>query len=200
MNVASIGSTTPTAPQSQPENAALDSFLAKVSVGGDLASECMALFSKDAAVQNRVNLQGVNIQSRQVREARGRRMKLLKKYWAAQRHHGFWSKLAGFFKKLTGALCAALTVFGGPAAIAGAVGGALSGGFGITASVYGRNAACAWADKLAAEQTRDMAGQSRDDLLSVLDNASRLEGEMHDRISRLLESESKMTNAERSER
>ncbi|HUU03521.1 MAG TPA: hypothetical protein VM425_18945 [Myxococcota bacterium] len=194
MNVPPVGSTAPASPQSQPENIALGSFLAKVSVGGDLASECLALFAKDAAVQNRVNLQGVNIQSRQVREARTRRMKLLKKFWAAQRHQGFWSKLAGFFKKLTGALSAALIVVGGPAAAVGVVGGALSGGFSITASVYGRNATCAWGDKLAAEQVRDLSSQTRDDLLSVLDSAAQLEGEMHDRIRGLLESESEMVS------
>jgi hypothetical protein len=190
MNVTPVGSAAPAASQSQTENGALGSFLAKLSVGGDLASECMALFANDAKMQNRVNIQGVNIQSRQVREARTRRMELLKKYWAAQRHQGFWSKLAGFFKKLTGALSAALTIFGGPAAVVGAVGGAISGGFGITASVYGKKAAYAMADKLAAEQARDLAGQARDDLLSVMDGAARLERDMHDRISQMVESES----------
>ena len=188
MNVPAVETTAAQSPQSLPDSVALGSFLSKMSVGGDLASECMALFAKDSGMQNRVNLQGVKIQSRQVHEARKRRMELLKKYWAAQRHHGFWSRLSGFFKKLTGALCAALTVFGGPAAAVGAVGGALAGGFDITASVYGKKAACAWAGKLAAEQARDMANQTRNDLLSVMDGAAQLESEMHNRIRGLLES------------
>lgn len=192
MNVTAVGSTAAHSPESLPDSVALGSFLSKVSVGGDLASECMALFAKDSSMQNCVNLQGVKIQSRQVHEARKRRMELLKKYWAAQQHHGFWARLTGFFKKLTGALSAALIVFGGPAAAVGAVGGALTGAFDITASVYGKKAACAWAGKLAAEQARDMAGQTRDDLLSFLDGAARLEGEMHDRIRGLLESETEV--------
>ena len=61
------------------QEVALASFAAKITAGGDIASECMALMAEDSACQVKTNLQGIRVQQRAVRQARKRGMELLKK-------------------------------------------------------------------------------------------------------------------------
>jgi len=173
---------------------ALASFAAKISAGGDIASECMALMAEDSACQMRTNLQGIRVQQRAVRQARKRRMELLKKQWAASKKSGFWSKLGKVFSGVFSVLAGALSFFVCPAVGAvgvGIAGAALSGGCNIASGAYSRNAGRAAADALQAEQYKQIAQETQDEMLQSLQGAAAVEKQMVQRISALVESETK---------
>ncbi len=175
-------------------NVALASLAAKISAGGDIASECMALMAEDSACQAKADFQGIRVQRRAVRQARQRRMELLKKQWAASRKSGFWSKLGKLFSGVFSVLAGALSFFACPmfgVVGVGIAGAAVSGGCGIASSSHDCEAARAAADALQAEQYQQIAREAGEDMLQSLSNAAELEKSMATRISALVESESR---------
>ena len=173
---------------------ALASITAKITAGGDIASECMALMAEDSACQMKANLQGIRVQQRAVRQARQRRMELLKKQWAASKKSGFWAKLGKVFSGVFSVLAGALSFFACPmfgVVGVGVAGAAVSGGCGITSGAQARKAGKAAADALQAEQCQQIAKEVSEDMLQSLNNASELEKRMVSKISTLVESESK---------
>jgi hypothetical protein len=175
------------------ESVALSSFAAKVTAGGDLAGECMALMAEDSACQVKANLQGIRVQQRAVRQARQRRMELLKKQWAASRKSGFWGKLKKIFSGVFSVLAGALSFFVCPlfgVVGLGVAGAAVSGGCGIASGAQARKAGRAAADALQAEQHRQIAEEAGEDLLQALNDAAELEKHMAAKIAALVESES----------
>lgn len=184
--------TPPTSPTSTVESTVLASFAAKIATGGDLASECMALLAEDSACQTKANLQGIRVQQRAVRQARQRRMELLKKQWAASKKSGFWAKLGNIFKGVFSALAGALSFFACPmfgVVGIGLAGAAISGGCSIASGAHSRKAGRAAADALQAEQYKQIAQEVSDDMLRSLQDAAELEKRMASRISALAESE-----------
>lgn len=175
------------------EEVALASFAAKITAGGDIASECMALMAEDSACQMKTNLQGIRVQQRAVRQARQRRMELLKKQWAARKKSGFWAKLGKIFSGVFSVLAGALSFFVCPmvgAVGVGIAGAALSGGCNIASGAHARNAGKAAANALQAEQYKQIAKEASEDMLQSLSNAAELEKRMAAKISALVESES----------
>lgn len=174
---------------------ALASFAAKLTAGGDIASECMALMAEDSACQMKANLQGIRVQQRAMRQARRRRMELLKKQWAASKKSGFWSKLKKFFSGVFSALAGALSFFVCPAVGVvgvGIAGAALSGGCGIASGAYASKAGKAAADALQAEQYKQIAQEAQGEMLQSLQDAVEIEKQMAQRITALVESETKI--------
>jgi hypothetical protein len=191
--VSGVNSVSGSVPGQSAGEVALASFAAKISAGGDIASECMALMAEDSACQMRTNLQGIRVQQRAVRQARKRRMELLKKQWAAKKKSGFWSKLGKIFSGVCSVLAGALSFFVCPAVGAvgvGVAGAALSGGCGIASGAHARKAGKAAADALQAEQYKQIAQEASQDLLQSLNNAAELEKRMAAKITALVESES----------
>ena len=173
---------------------ALASFVAKISAGGDIASECMALMAEDSACRVKANLQGIRVQQRAVRQARQRRMELLKKQWAAKKKSGFWGKLGKIFSGVFSVLAGALSFFALPAfgvVGAGIAGAALSGGCGIASGAYSRKAGRAAADAMQAEQYKQIAQEAQGEMLQSLQDATEVERQMVQRITTLVESETK---------
>jgi hypothetical protein len=176
------------------EEVALASFAAKITAGGDIASECMALLAEDSACQVKTNLQGIRVQQRAVRQARQRRMELLKKQWAAKKKSGFWGRLGKIFSGVFSVLAGALSFFVCPVVGAvgvGLAGAALSGGCQIASGAHARKAGKAAADALQAEQYKQIAQEASQDMLQSLSDAAELEKQMATRISALVESETK---------
>ena len=174
------------------DDVALASFAAKVTAGGDIASECMALMAEDNACQANANLLGIRVQQRAVRQARKRRMELLKKQWAASGKRGFWSKLKSIFSGIAKAMGALMTFCSFP--LAGPLrcgAAAASAGFSIAGGHYQRQATKIAADELVAEQYKQIAQEARDSMLQSLQDAAEVEKRMASRISALAESESK---------
>lgn len=192
-SIGGVSSASGRIPATSAGEVALASFTAKITAGGDIASECMALMAEDNACQANANLQGVRVQQRAVRQARQRRMELLKKQWAASKKSGFWSKLGKVFSGVFSVLAGALSFFACPAfgvvgvGVAGAV---VSGGCGIASGAYARKAGRAAADALQAEQCKQVAKEASEDILQSLNNAAELEKRMAAKISDLVESES----------
>jgi hypothetical protein len=176
------------------EEVALASFAAKITAGGDIASECMALLAEDSACQVKTNLQGIRVQQRAVRQARQRRMELLKKQWTAKKKSGFWGRLGKIFSGVFSVLAGALSFFVCPVVGAvgvGLAGAALSGGCQIASGAHARKAGKAAADALQAEQYKQIAQEASQDMLQSLSDAAELEKQMATRISALVESETK---------
>jgi hypothetical protein len=171
------------------QDAGLASLLAKVSAGGDLASECTLLFAEDNACQMKARYQGVRVHEREVRQARRRRMELLRQYYQAKKESGFWSFLGSVFKKLFAAASAALVVFGGPVGVVGVAGALATGGCKIAGSYYDKQAARATAGKLEAEHMKQTAEGLRDDELCSLEEAVQVERRMVARLHDLLHAE-----------
>jgi hypothetical protein len=173
---------------------ALASFAAKISAGGDIASECMALMAEDSACQMRANLQGIRVQQRAVRQARKRRMELLKKQWAAKKKSGFWGKLGKIFSGVFSVLAGALSFFALPGfgvVGVGIAGAALSGGCKIASGAHASKAGKAAADALQAEQYKQIAQEAQGEMLQSLQDAAEVEKQMVQRITALVESETK---------
>jgi len=169
----------------------LRSFTDKIAMAGDLASECMLLLSKDSSVQAKLGKSGIRTQRRVQRDARRLRMEQLEKYWKAASKSGFWSKLAGFFKNLSTALSAALTVFGGPAVAVGLGGALVSGVCKTGAAVYSENGTRARTAMMKSERQKETAREIEGEWLGLFEEAAGLENRMVKRINELLESESK---------
>lgn len=173
---------------------ALASFAAKICAGGDIASECMALMAEDSSCQMKANLQGIRVQQRAVRQARKRRMELLKKQWEAKKKSGFWGKLGKIFSGVFSVLAGALSFLVCPAVGAvgiGIAGAALSGGCRIASGAHARTAGKAAADALQAEQYKQIAQEAQGELLQSLQDAAEVEKQMVQRITALVESETK---------
>jgi hypothetical protein len=171
--------------QSKINDSALTVFCAKACLATDLASECMLLFNEDGACQRRINLQGVNIQRRNIRAARKKRMELLKKKWEASRKSGFWSKLGKIFSGIT----AAMTVLCPVGAWVGLSGTLIAGACKTSASLHSRTAAQSSADLLKGEHQKLMATEMNNELLRSIESAAELEKNMLARIHKLAESE-----------
>lgn len=190
--VSGINSVSGNVPGPSAGEVALASFAAKICAGGDIAGECMALMAEDSACQSRVNLQGVRVHQRAVRQARRRRMELLKKQWVAKRKRGFWGKLGGIFKTIAKAVGAIMTIccppFGGLV-----LGGATvaAAGCSIAGSHYQSKAAKAAANVVKAEHNQQLAQEARGDMLQSLQNAAEMEKQMVRRITALVKSETK---------
>lgn len=192
--VGGVNSVSGSSPATSADSVVMASFAAKVTAGGDLASECMALMAEDNACQVKASLQGIRVQQRAVRQARQRRMELLKKQWAASRKSGFWSKLGKIFSGVFSVLAGALSFFACPmfgVVGIGVAGAAASGGCGIASGAHARKAGRAAADALQAEQYKQIAKEASEDILQSLNNAAELEKRMASKISALVESESK---------
>jgi len=164
---------------------ALAAFFSKASAGGDFLSECMALFAQDSALQARTNVQGINIQRREINSLRKKRMEFLKQRLAATKKSGFWSKFKSVFTKIAGVVTAGLSLFCPPLAVDLASVGvaAASGGFGVLGAHYSKKAALRSADILQNEQRKEMAAELRDELVNSLQNAAQAEQRMLARIS-----------------
>ena len=174
------------------DHSALASLASKVCFG-DLASECMALFAEDNAIQMEADIQGIRIQQRTMRELHQRRMKLLKKRLQATKNSGFWSGLGKIFSGVASAVAGALSFFC-PALIpcaVGLVGSVISGGCFVGGALYGEQVAKATADMLMADQFKQSAKEAGDDMLQSLQNAAEVERRMAVRIAAIAESENK---------
>lgn len=171
---------------------ALVSLASKVCFG-DLASECMALFAEDNAIQMEANLQGIRVQQRTMKELHQRRMKLLKERLQATKKSGFWSSLGKIFSGVASAVAGALSFFC-PALIpcvVGLAGSAISGGCFVGGALYGEEVADATADLMMANQFKQGAKEASDDMLQSLENAAEVERRMAARIAAIAESENR---------
>jgi hypothetical protein len=192
--VSGVSSVSGAAGGASAEEVVLASFAAKITAGGDIASECMALMAEDSACQMKTNLQGIRVQQRAVRQARERRMELLKKQWTAKKKSGFWGKLGKIFSGVFSVLAGALSFFALPGfgvVGAGIAGAALSGGCGIASGVHARKAGKAAADAMQAEQYKQIAQEAQGEILQSLQAAAEVEKQMVQRITALVESETK---------
>lgn len=169
---------------------ALASLASKVFFG-DLASECMALFAEDNAIQMEADIQGIRFQQRTMRELHQRRMKLLKERLQATKNSGFWSSLGKIFSGVASAVAGALSFFC-PALIpcvVGLVGSLVSGGCFLGGSLCDEQVARATADMLMADQFKQSAKEASDDMLLSLENAVEVERRMAAGIAAIAESE-----------
>lgn len=161
----------------------------KIGVGGDLASECMALFAEDNACRLQTSYRTVQIQQREVREARQKRRALQQAIRQARRKSGFFSRLGSVLGKLAAAVGAALSVLGGPVAVAGLAGAVATGATRVAGAAYDKRAARAMGEKLQVEMQKDAAAGVLEEEMQAMEQAVALERKMGERIRALLESE-----------
>lgn len=190
-SVNGVSSTTQSTMPPADDNA-LASLASKVCFG-DLASECMALFAEDNAIQMKADIQGIRVQQRTMRELHQRRMKLLRERLQATKNSGFWSSLGKIFSGIASAVAGALSFFC-PALIpcvVGLAGSAISGGCLVGGALYGEQVAKATADLLMADQFKQSAKEASDGMLQSLENAAEVERRMAARIAAIAESENR---------
>ena len=172
-----------------PDNAMLASFCAKVSVGGDLTSECMEMLSKDSGLQLRINRQGVKLQKRFVNEAQQKRQELIKKIKEASEDSGFWGGLASVFSGIATAVGVALNFVAFPGAGLLLGSSLAAGGSLIAQACYDHKAGLASASKVQVEHSQQEAVELRDEHIGSLRDVVRLEEQMVERIRTLVDSE-----------
>jgi len=159
-------------------------------VPGDWISECMLLYSRARSAEYKVQLQGVRMEQQQVRQWRKRQQELLRRKIAQSRKSG----KCKFFRKITKVVVAAASVvakiycpYAAPLiAIGGAV---IDGSLKTAGAVHDSRATAAEADGIEAGAQLQASSEARTELLDAMEEASRMEQRMSERIFALVESE-----------
>jgi hypothetical protein len=175
----------------------LTSLANKISISGDIASECMALMSEDSNCQYKINKQEIEIKQRHIKEIRKRCLELIEKKRAAQKKSGFFSLIGSV---IAGVCVAASTIAtiasGGSAAgllVASAyalAGASLSGQCKLVATDLENMASNADIGVILADNQRKELTENKEELMQALQVLSEVETKMHTRIRDLADKES----------
>lgn len=168
------------------------SLLNKISAG-DIATNCAQMFAVDQLAENKSQIAGIKVQSRQVQEARKLRLELLKKQFEASQKSGFWDKVSKIVSGIFAAIAAIVYIIPGAgllaSAIVGAVGAAIAGGFSLASAYYNRQATDTATQMIKNNLQKQTAETRRDDAIAVIQNLAQMEKSMMDRIRSIQESE-----------
>ncbi len=159
-------------------------------VPGDWISECMLLYSRARSAEYKVQLQGVRMEQQRVREWRQQQQELLRRKIEQSRKSG----ACKFFRKVAGAIVTAASVvariycpYAVPFIVLG--GTVIDGSLRTAGAVHDSRATAAEADGIEAGAQLQASSEARTELLDAMEEASRMEQRMSERIFALVESE-----------